>query len=139
MSGQDAAVGGYDLKETRYGYAPPITVTGGSGKLSAFARAKPGETDAAVVIHLVESGDAKPATLHLRQSALFGAREVECKLYTPPAYEKKDHEAAANSGKYQALRRVLTLAPTIKDGMLIIKLPALSPWGVLVISPATKE
>jgi hypothetical protein len=69
---EDAAVGGDDLKETRYGETPPITVHGGSGKLSIFARAKPGEADAPVVIHVVESGESQPATLHGRKGSVPG-------------------------------------------------------------------
>lgn len=136
---EDAAVGGFDLKENRYGHAAPISVEGGSGKLSAFARAKPGEAAAPVVIHLVESSEAKPSTLRLSQSALFGASPVVCKLYTPPAYDRAVHEAAEAAGTFEQLCRVATLESTVKDGKLALELPGLSPWGLLVISPRAEE
>jgi len=90
-----------------------------------------------VVIHVVESGESQPATLHVRCAALLGATDIACKLLTPTAYDREDHEAAATSGKYETLRRVVTLKPTAKDGMLIVELPAVTPWSVLVIAPAT--
>lgn len=133
---EDTAVGGYELKETRYGDAPPITISGGSGKLSAFARAKPGQADAPVVIHLVESGEGKPAKLHVQRSALFGERNVVCQFLAPSAYDADAHQAAATSGDYKALRRVATLEPVTEDGVVAVEVPALMPWGTLVISPA---
>lgn len=136
---EDAAVGGYDLKENRYGEHLPIAVAGGSGKLSVFARAKPGQTHTPAVFHLVESDEPKAAKLRLRKSALFGTSKVVCKLLVPTPYAKADHEAAAASGDYESLCRISTLAVDEENGHLVVDLPPLNPWGVLIISPASNE
>jgi hypothetical protein len=136
---EDAAVGGHDLKDNRYGDATPISVTGGSGKLSVFARAKPGEAEAPIVLHLVEAGDPKAATLRLRVSSLFGTDDVTCTLLTPKAYNEAAHETAVKSGKYGALAREAVLKATADDSELVVDIPPLSPWGVLVVSPATQN
>jgi hypothetical protein len=58
-----AAVGGYELEETRYGNFPPLAISGGSGRMSAFARAQPGLATTPVAIHLVEWGNGTPFQL----------------------------------------------------------------------------
>lgn len=136
---EDAAVGGHDLKENRYGDHLPVTVVDGSGKLSVFARAKPGQVDAPVVFHLVESGKPQAAKLRLRKSALFDTSKVVCQLLIPKPYVKADHEAAAASGDYELLCQVSTVAVDEEDGHLIIDLPLLNPWGVLIISPVSNK
>ncbi|MBT8044392.1 MAG: hypothetical protein KJO79_05520, partial [Verrucomicrobiae bacterium] len=93
---EDAAVGGFDLKEDRYGSLAPIAIRGGSGKLSAFGRAKPGDPDAPLVIHLVDSAAGKAATLELIRdcASQLGADSLKCELLTPPAYHQATHQRA---------------------------------------------
>jgi hypothetical protein len=136
---EDAAVGGYDLKENRYGNTAPITVTGGSGKLSVFARAKPGEAKAPVVLHLVESSKGEAAKLSVQTAALSGSRDVTCTLLTPMPYNQVDHKSAAKSGKYQALLRAVALKAIVNDGKMVVDIPPLSPWGVLVVRATGAE
>ena len=133
---EDAAVGGYDLKENRYGKTVPIVVKGGSGKLSVFGRAKPGDAKAPLVFHLSESGQAKAATLHLQSATLFGSGKLKISLLTPPAYNKTAHAKASASGDYQSLAEAQPLKFKQEGEALIIKLPPIKPWTVLVITPA---
>jgi len=133
---EDAAVGGYDLAETRYGATDPIAVGGGSGALSVFGRARPGEPDAPLVFHLVESGAPTAATLRLLIPALFGTDKVVCQLLTPPAYKATAHESAAVTGNYDPLLQVSTLASRVVGDVLEIDIPAQNSWGVLIVKPS---
>lgn len=130
---EDAAVGGYDLKETRYGVPTPITVTGGSGKLSVFARAKPGDAEAPVVLHLVDSGEPKKATIKLRSEVFFKSVDLSVSLLVPPPYEKAAHEKASTSGDYSTLMQEAPLKTMTEGNWTVIEVPAVSPWGVLVV------
>lgn len=135
---EDAAVGDYDLTETRYP-APPITVNGGSGKLSVFARAKPGRVDKLVVLHLVEWGTAQAATLRIRRGALFGRKNVGCVLFTPPPYSEAAHKAAESSGEYGSLCQASVLEPRAEDDVVVIDVPPVKPWSVLVVGPGSQR
>jgi len=74
---EDAYITGYDLNDGRYSEPYPITLTGGSEKVSASVRAMPGDAKAPAVIHLVEWDEESPKPLELRieHSRFFGARE----------------------------------------------------------------
>ena len=135
---EDAAVGGYDLKETRYGNMPPIAVSGGSGKLSAFARAKPGQTGAPLVIHLAEWGKPAPAKVRLRSSGFFADSAITVSLQVPPEYEAGTHEKVEESKDYSPLSSETTLDTESEGDWLTVGVPALRPWGVLVVSRSTE-
>lgn len=136
---EDAAVGGYELKETRYGTNQPISVSGGSGSLSVFGRAKPGQGDAPVVFHLVEWGEPKASTLRLRIPAVFGTSKVTCKLLAPPKYAEAEHNAAETARDYKALAVVSELRVKVEGEVLLVELPAVTPWAALVIAPAKED
>ena len=133
---EDAAVGGHDLKETRYGTQAPLRVEGGSGKLSAFLRARPGDPAAAVVVHMVEWGQRKPASLIVDPARLFPGRTVRVTLRTPKPYEAGEHTLAQETGDYETLvdSRVLEQS----DG-IHVAIPPLSPWGLVVIEGETQS
>ncbi|MBU3666492.1 MAG: hypothetical protein FGM15_11545 [Chthoniobacterales bacterium] len=131
----DAAVGGYDLKETRYGNEEPVRVEGGSGKLSAFLRAKPGDPAAPVVVHLVEWGQATPARLFVDPARLFPGRPVRISLRTPKPYDAAAHTQAQQAGDYQTLVDSRVLEQTDDHRVAI---PPLGPWGLVVIEDATQ-
>lgn len=131
---EDAAVGGHELKEDRYGKIVPIAITGGSGKLSVFGRAKPGDAKAPLVFHLAESGQAKAATLRLQSATLSGPGRLKATLLTPPACDKATHLKASTSGDYQPLAEARPIELKQKREMLVIELPPVTPWSVLIIS-----
>jgi hypothetical protein len=138
---EDAAVGGYDLKENRYGEATPIAITGGSEKLSVYARAQPGKANAPLVVHLVESGKPTAAKLHLDKAsaAQLGAKGLKCQLLTPPAYTKADHDRAQSSKDYAALSHSVSITPHDEGDTLVFDILPFKPWTVLIISAKLQE
>lgn len=132
---EDAAVGGYDLKEDRYGQLVPIRVAGGSGQLSVFGRAKPGNAKAPLVFHLAESGQPKASTLRLDRSTL-GAYSLKAILLTPPAYDKAAHSQASATGDYKSLVEIQFPVLKTEGQSMVIELPTVTPWGLLILSPA---
>jgi len=86
---EDAAAVGPGIDDKRLGQSPPLEVTGGSGRVFAFARARPGQPKARSVVHLIEWADeAEPFTLKLRTAAFFGDKPPAVKLLVPPKYDK---------------------------------------------------
>ena len=95
-----AAATGAGIKDTRYGNNPPATIEGGTGQACAFVRARPGDANAPIVIHLVEYGGApKPFTLRLRTAA-FGDRPLIARLRLPVAYDAEQHRKAQETGDF---------------------------------------
>lgn len=133
---EDAAVGGYDLIENRYGAITPIDVTDGSGTLSVFGRAQPGEPNAPVVFHLVESGTAQSALLHLNRDALFGMDNVGFSLLAPTDYDETAHNTAADNGDYLPLSQSSNLSYYLQGDDLVVQLPSLNTeWNTLIATP----
>jgi len=111
-------------------------IEGGSGEVLAVVRAKPGEPEAPVVVHLVDWGaEPKPLTLKLRSAGLFGARSVVAELFMPAPYEKRAHETAAQTRDYAALARSVKLPVAVEGDWTVAKIPALGPWGIVVVRP----
>ena len=130
---EEAAVGGYDLHDARYGTDTPVRIEGGSGKLSAFVRAKPGDTKAPVAIHLVEKEKGAPARLRLSTARFFGQQKLKVTLREPLAHDAMLHAEAEKDKNYRSLIRQ-TVLPTTTDGAsTLVSVPALSPWGILVV------
>ncbi|MEY3959160.1 MAG: hypothetical protein RJA37_1763 [Verrucomicrobiota bacterium] len=130
---EEAAVGGYDLHDARYGTDTPVRIEGGSGKLSAFLRAKPGNANAPVVIHLVEREQGAATTLRLPTARFFGKHAIKVTLREPLPYDAALHAKAENDKNYRSLIRQ-TVLPTTTDGAsTLVSVPALSPWGILVV------
>jgi hypothetical protein len=130
---EEAAVGGYDLQDTRFGTDAPVSVEGGSGKLSVFVRAKPGDANAPVAIHLVEKEKGAPVTLRLATARFFGKQKFKVTLRVPLPYDAAQHAQAEKDKSYRRLIRQ-TVLPTTSDGTsTLVTVPALSPWGILVV------
>lgn len=130
---EEAAVGGYDLHDARYGTDTPVRIEGGSGKLSAFVRAKPGDTKAPVAIHLVEKEKGVPATLRLPTARFFGKHAIKVTLREPLPYDASLHAKAENTKNYRSLIRETTLTTTTDGAWTLVSVPALNPWGILVV------
>ena len=130
---EEAAVGGYDLQDTRFGTDAPVSVEGGSGKLSVFVRAKPGDANAPVAIHLVEKEKGAASMLRLSTARFFGKKSFKVTLREPLPYDAAQHAHAENDKRYRSLMRE-TILPTTTDGAsTLVSVPALSPWGILVV------
>jgi hypothetical protein len=130
---EEAAVGGYDLQDTRFGDDAPIRIEGGSSKLSAFLRAKPGDAHAPVVIHLVEREQGATSTLRLPTARFFGKHAIKVTLREPLPYDAALHAKVENDKNYRSLIRETTLTTTTEGPWTLVSIPALNPWGILLV------
>jgi hypothetical protein len=130
---EEAAAGGYDMQYTRFGTDAPVSVEGGSGKLSAFVRAKPGDAKAPVAIHLVEKEKGAAATLRLSTARFFGRHKLKVTLREPLPYDAALHAQAENDKHYRSLLRETIIPTTTEGASTLVTVPALSPWGILVV------
>lgn len=128
---------------------PPLSVHGGSGSLTAFARAKPGDRKAPVVIHLVEWAMPQAATLALNRAAFFANAACRVELLAPAPYNAAAHQAAEeeaerlrNPGARRGAAQAAAYASLVHREPLAfsdqgtLSLPPVNPWGILVISPS---
>ena len=135
---EDAAVAGPGLRETRYGAGVPMELDGGSGQTFAFARALPRQAEAPAAIHLVEwSADAKPMTLRLRTENFTARGALNVKLMVPPPYDAAIHRDAQERLDFTALAVEAPVDVSVAGGVTVVKLPALHPWGILVVEGRT--
>ena len=111
----------------------PVRVEGGSGKLSAFIRAKPGDANAPVVIHLVEREEGAPTTFRLPTARFFGANAIKVTLRVPFPYDAALHSQAEKGKDYRSLIRETTLTTTTEGAWTLVSVPALNPWGILLV------
>jgi len=115
-----------------YGQAgPPVRLPADRPDLFACLRAKLGRPKAPVVVHLVDWSDQpKPAVVTLDSKRIATEGPVRAVLVTPTPYDKAGHVKAEQTGDYAPLRTEtpLRIEP---DGR--IRLPALRPWGILVV------
>jgi hypothetical protein len=130
---EEAAVGGFDLEDTRWGDDAPLRIEGGSGKLSGFLRAKPGDANAPVVIHLVEREHGEPATLRIPTARFYGKNALQMKLRVPLPYDASLHAKAEQDKNYRNLIRETTLATTTEGRWTLVPVPRLNPWGIIVV------
>ena len=129
---EDAAVGGYGVQDGRYA-EPHVAIAGGSGRLTAFVRARPGDAASAVVIHLVEWGQGAAAVLKVRSELVLGEAGARVELRLPRPYDAQAHAAAEASKDYQGLISEVSLKASRQGPWMSIEVPALNPWGMVVI------
>jgi len=130
---EDAAAVGYKLKDSRWENNPVLKMEQGD-KVSCFVRARPGEEDAEVVVHLIEWGEGQAFKIKLRNDAFFRGGKIFTALLRPIPYEAEMHEKAEKSKDYSSLSRKTDLQTTEKDGWTIVEIPRLEPWGILIVS-----
>lgn len=129
---EDAAVVMPEHVDDRY-ERTPVVARGGSGNLSLLVRAIPGQLDAPVVIHCVDTSDTpKPFRLRIDPARFFGDRPVTIDLLTLASYDRAMHERAEQTKNYTALavRRRLAAGYVAE-----CEVPPLGPWGLVVIAP----
>lgn len=156
---EEAAVIGADnpvnasqaMIETRYGSNLPVKIEGGSEKVYAFIRAKPGHTSAPVVIHLVEWADTPQAcTIKLRRENFFRDKSHRANLLVPTTYSRANHEKTEADAErmrtrgdsrgprqapaYAMLSTSIAAMTFDDDAFITVKVPPLNPWGLLIIS-----
>ena len=131
---EDAAVAGTGLRETRFGEALPVEIN--AENVFTFVRARPGEPDTPVVIHLVDWRDApQPFDLKLRTDRFFGGKPIEVKLLVPPVFDADAHAKAEETADFSPLSVEQKLQTSVADGDTVVSLPRLTPWGIAVVSP----
>jgi len=151
---EDAAAIGPGMFETRWGRRFPVTI-GGANDVHAFVRAKPRDETAPVVVHLVDWRDAsQPVTLRLRTEAFFADTIPNVTLHTPAPYDPAQHKAAEAEAQrlrqaggpvggplgpqqaqaYTALSQAQALESAIDGPHTVVEIPALTPWGIVVLS-----
>jgi hypothetical protein len=123
---------GAEIECNLYGDEPPVRVPDGS-RVCAIVRAVPGRADDAVVVHLVDwSEDPKSFRLTLKPAAIFVDKALKMKLLVPAPYGKAAHEKAEQTRSYEALSKTI---PLESGDVSSVSIPALKPWGLLVIEP----
>lgn len=132
---EDAAFVMPESADDRSGQAP-LGVVGGSADLSLLVRAAPGKADAPVVIHCLDWADApRPFRLCLDPARFFGQRPLTIDLLAPAPYDREAHRLAEQTKDFAPLvvrRRLAAGRVSACD------VPAVAPWGLLVIAPAEK-
>lgn len=131
---EDAAAVGRHIRDDRWPGLKPVTVLDADARIYAFVRAVPGEPDRPVVIHLVDSSARpEPFAISFDPSAAFGDRAVRIRLARPRPYDSEAHDRAWGTRDYAPLVEWLDLGSGART---TVSLPALDPWGILVIEPA---
>jgi len=116
-----------------YGDDPPVRLADGS-RVCAIVRAVPARSDSAVVVHLVDwSDNPRPFRLILNPATIFGDKALKMRLLVPAPYDKAEHEKAEHTRSYDALSKTVPLESGYVSS---VSVPALNPWGLLVIEPA---
>lgn len=129
---EDAAVLLPQAADPRYAH-PPVAVRGGSNELSLFVRAKPGQADAAVVVHCVDPGPRpEPFHLEINPAQFFGGRPVMIDFVAPAPYDRAAHRRAEEIKQFGPLAVSRRLATGYVTGCDV---PAVGPWGLVVIAP----
>lgn len=111
----------------------PIAVRGGSEDLSLFVRAVPGQADAPVVVHCVDTSPSpKPFHLDIDPARFFGDRPVTIDFLAPTRYDRATHEKADETKDFGPLAARRRLGSGHVSGC---EVPAVGPWGLVVVSP----
>jgi hypothetical protein len=121
--------------------------------LCVVLRAVPGTKDAPVVVHLVDwtDGGHGPVTLKLKTEAFFPGKKLSISLRTPKVYDAVAHAAAeaaaqkmlkkgellgpAQASAYESLVQETALKTADSGEWVQVTVPAISPWGMLVVKP----
>ncbi|MBT7164120.1 MAG: hypothetical protein HN904_15160, partial [Victivallales bacterium] len=76
------------------------------------------------------------ATLTLLDGAFFKGKALSVSLLTPPPFEATAHQAAETTKNYAPLSQRIPLDTVSGKGVTTVKIPPLTPWGILVVEPA---
>ena len=135
---EDAGVFGAGLRDARFSeHEPPLQVYAASDVL-AVVRAKPGQADAPVVIHLVgaRNNQTGPMRVTFDPRRFFGGRSLKLRFLAPAPYDAAAHEKAEASRDFAPL----TTATELPGGRVsVVQLPGVDPWGILVVEPGGEE
>jgi len=133
---EDVAAIGYGVENSHWGPGPALSIEG-SDRVSVFVRAMPGDAAASVIAHLIDWGTPGPFKVKFRSAAFFASGGVTAALKVPPPYDVRLHEHAEESKDYASLSRDMALRATTEGDWTAVEIPALEPWGMLVLSRKT--
>lgn len=130
---EEAAVAGPGWQDDRWGERPPVRVDS-PGEVYAAVRARPNDSTAPVVVHLVDySAAPEPFRLVLDPARFFGDRALKLRLITPAPYDAAAHEQAEDTREFAPLAASVDLPG---GRATQVEIPALAPWAILLVEPA---
>jgi hypothetical protein len=130
---EDAAAVGHLLEDARWKKEPILRLEG-ADRVTAFVRAVPGKGGAPVVVHLIDWGRPRAFRIRLRLRAFYRIGDISASLHAPCPYDAQAHEKAEKSGDYSALSRGTIPGIKTEGDWRIVEIPALRPWGMLIVS-----
>lgn len=152
---EDAAVYIKNFKDDRYNNNFPYELTDTSRNVVAIARCIPGNPGSPVAVHLIDWDSKGEFTIRLLSDSFFPGQKIKLKLLTPAIYdEKKNLEAEENAIKmlppgdkrgpaqakaYKELVNSTDLVGKRSGHWTEVKIPALNPWGILVVEKFNQD
>ena len=127
---EHAGAFGKGIRSKLYDNEPPIRLRA-HAEVYAIVRARPGQPNAPVVIHLVDwAREPKPFAVELNAARLFGSRALKLRLLAPPPYDSAAHRQAEQAKSCDKLSTATVV--TLGDAATV-QIPALRPWGLLAV------
>ena len=146
---EDAAVLMKNYTDKRYDGDFPVSVADPLRNIVAIVRCKPGDKEGAKVIHLVDWNPSGSFKFRIKGDAFFPGYQLKVKLFTPKPYNASAHALAENEalailppdekrgpGQAAAYKRLvdsLELSVSLISPWSEVEIPALGPWGILVV------
>ncbi|MFI4911915.1 MAG: LamG domain-containing protein [Sedimentisphaeraceae bacterium JB056] len=133
----------YHVPDTPYsdtwGTAPGINepVAAVDNGIAVVVRAKPGENDEPVAIHLIDWDKEASFSLTLNNIKFFGdgSDDLRLTLLEPvDNYNADDYEASWQNLSYTCYVKTTVLSGSFANGQTAVAIPELSPWAVLMVS-----
>jgi hypothetical protein len=113
----------------------PISFEKYTRQIHAFARAKPGQRQAPVVIHLVDwEVLTEDFSILLNEKRFFKKGIQSIEMLTPVPYDAAAHEAAASNGDFSKMAHRQVLSFSKKGNMVKVDIPKLDMhWAILLL------
>ncbi|MFO7976980.1 MAG: hypothetical protein R6V12_20400 [Candidatus Hydrogenedentota bacterium] len=129
---EEAAAFGKGIGDERFGDEPLVKIVDNEMGF-AVVRAVPGDASKPVAIHLIDWSDAPgPLLVRLSPARFWGDKPFAAELRTPVPYDRDAHANAEKGGDFSKLVR--TVSVRIEEDNTLT-LPAVKPWGILVLTP----
>lgn len=115
--------------------ALPVSFEDYRRQIHAFVRAKPGQPDASVVVHLIDWHVLmEPFSIRLNEKRFFKKGISSIELLTPAPYNADQQELAEKDGNFSPLVISHKLTFKKEGHLLLLDIPKLEQhWGVLII------
>lgn len=131
---EEIAVSGTGFEKELHGKFEAVEIIGNEN-LWAVVRQKWKDPLSTLVVHMVDWGDSpNKFEIKINASYFFKNTPVSIRLLIPLRYDKTAHNLAEKNKNYSLLSKSVLLKPVKIKEKLLIDLPALNPWGILIIS-----